>query len=382
MKEFPVNELKVQTYFTQPVYLDDGYILLAADVPITTDLIGRLVKWGYRNVLTEGEPAESPQEADFDTVSGEISQSLEDEQGKERAVSYFKSVVDFLDSAFAVFKAREEISIVNFADMVKKMISEIKANRHFILNLEDSKATASSYVVTHSAKTAILTLALADYLKMPPFKQIDIGTAALLHQIGLLKIPESVYLSEKPLSPSEKKVLLAHPVLGFRILKAASFPAIVCQAVLDHNERLDGSGFPRRLTGEKISLYGRIIGIASSYNAATSKRPYKTATDGHSGLLDLVREAGKRYDEKVTAALLYILSLYPIGSHIVMSNGALGTVVQSNQEDPKYPVVKLLVDENGTPYTNPPVVHTREGDEVVISRSMKPEELIKLKGPR
>ena len=382
MKEFPVNELKVQTYFTEPVYLDDGYILLAADVPITTDLLSRLVAWGYRNVLTDGEPAESPQEADTDAAPGEIAQSLEDEQRKQRADAYFKSVVDFLDSAFAEFKAREEISIVNFADTVKTMISEIKANRYFILNLEDSKAKASSYVVTHSAKTAILTLALADYLKMPPFKQIDIGTAALLHQIGLLKIPESVYLSEKPLSPSEKKVLMAHPVLGFRILRAASFPAIVCQAVLEHNERLDGSGFPRRLSGEKISLYGRIIGIASSYNAATSKRPYKTAIDGHSGLMDLVREAGKRYDEKVLAALIYILSLYPIGSHIVMSNGALGTVVQSNQDDPKYPVVKLLVDENGTPYTNPPVVHTREGDEVVISRSMNPEELIKLKRSR
>ena len=379
MKEFPVDKLKVQTYFTEPVYLDDGYILLAAEVPITTDLLHRLAAWGYRTVLTDGEPAESPQETDFDSASGEIAQSLEDEQRSQRADKYFKSVVDFLDKAFTVFKAREEISIVNFADAVKAMISEIKANRQFVLNLEESKATASSYIVTHSVKTAILTLALADYLKMPPFKQIDIGTAALLHQIGLLKIPESVYLSEKPLSPSEKKVLMAHPVLGFRILKAASFPAVVCQAVLDHNERLDGTGFPRRISGEKISLYGRIIGVASSYSAATSKRPYKTAIDGHSGLIDLVREAGKRYDEKILAALIYVLSLYPIGSYIVMSNGALGTVVQSNPEDPKHPVVKLMVDENGAPYTNPPVVHTREGDEVVISRSMNPEELVKLK---
>ena len=85
MKEFAVNELKVQTYFTEPVYLDDGYILLAADVPITTDLINRLVAWGYRIVFTEGEPAESPQETDSDAASGEIAQSLEDEQRRQRA---------------------------------------------------------------------------------------------------------------------------------------------------------------------------------------------------------------------------------------------------------------------------------------------------------
>ncbi|MBN1685221.1 MAG: HD-GYP domain-containing protein [Spirochaetales bacterium] len=379
MKEFPVDKLKVQTYFTEPVYLDKGYILLGADVPTTTDLIGRLNSWGYRNVLTEGEPSQSANELVSDTSTGEIAQNLEDEQRKSKADSYFKTVIDFLEGAFTIYKAKEELKISDFADTVKAMIGEIKANRHFMLNLEKSKVTASSYVITHSAKTAILALAIADYLKLPSFKQIDVGTAALLHQIGLLKIPESVYLSEKPLSPPEKKVLAAHPILGFRILKAAAFSAVVCQAVLEHNERLDGTGFPRRLSGDKISLYARIIGVASSYNAATSKRPYKSALDGHSGIMDLIKSAGRRYDEKVIAALLYVLSLYPIGTHIVMSNGAFGTVVQSNQEDPKHPVVKLLVDENGTRYANPPVVHTREGDEVVILRAMNSEDLARLK---
>ncbi len=378
MKEIAVKDLKPQTYFTEPVYLDESYILLAADVPTTTDLIKRLLSWGYRIVYTDGEPTQSAKEIATESSSGEIAHSLEEEERQTRAGAYFKSVVEFLEKAFSVYRAREELRISDFADTVKTMISEIRANRQFILNLEGSSADASSHVITHSAKTAILTLAIADYLKMPPFKQIDLGTAALLHQIGLLKIPESVYLSKKPLAPSEKKLLVAHPVLGFRILRAASFPATVCQAVLEHNERLDGSGFPRRLTGDKISLYGRIIGVASSYNAATSKRPYKPAIDGHSGLLDLLKNAGKKYDEKILATMVYILSLYPIGTHIVMSNGALGTVVQSNHEDPRHPVVKLLVDENGTPYTNPPVVHTREGDEVVISRPMNADEIAKL----
>ena len=379
MKEFPVSELKTQTYFTEPVYLDEDYILLAADVPTTTDLLKRLKSWGYAHVLTDGETTQTAKELHPEASQGEIAQSLEDEERKVRAETYFKSVVNFLESAFTVFKEKEELRISDFADTVKEMIGEVKANRQFMLNFEDGKTVASSHVITHSIKTAILTLALVDYLKMPLFKQIDIGTAALLHQIGLLKIPEAVYLSEKPLSPSEKKVLMAHPILGFRILRAASFPAVVCQAVLEHNERIDGTGFPRRVTGDKISLYGKIIAVASSYNAATSKRPYKPAIDGHSGLMDLVKNAGKKYDEKVLAALVYILSLYPIGTHIIMSNGALGRVVQYNQEDPKHPVVKLLVDENGTPYTNPPLVHTREGDEVVISRTMNADELTKLK---
>ena len=66
-----------------------------------------------------------------------------------------------------------------------------------------------------------------------------------------------------------------------------------------------------------------------------------------------------------------------MGTYIVMSNGALGTVVKPSPEDPKHPVVKLLVDEHGNPYATPPVVHTREGDDVVIARTMNKEELAK-----
>jgi HD-GYP domain-containing protein (c-di-GMP phosphodiesterase class II) len=380
MNEIPVNELKVQTHYTEPVYIDDGYIILTPDIPVTRDLIARLGEWGYKTIFTEGKVAENPQELPAtEAAPGEIAQTLEEEEQQKRAETYFRSVIEFLDNAFVTYRAREEISIVRFADVVKEMIAELKANRRFMLSLEDSASNAQTYVVTHSVKTTILALALADYLKMPPFKQIDIGTAALLHEIGLLKIPESIYLSERQLSTDERKALLAHPVLGFKILRTASFPAAVCQAVLEQNERLDGSGYPRRITGEKISQYGRILAVASSYNASISKRPYRPGIDGHSGLVDLVRDAGKRYDEKVLAALVFTLSLYPIGTHIVMSNGALGMVAKPNPEDPKHPVVKLLVDENGNPYPNPPLVHTHEGDEVVIARSMNKEELSKIK---
>ena len=380
MNTIPVNELKISTYYTEPVYLDNGYIILTPDVPVTTDLINRLGTWGFRTVQTEGTLAEGPIETrPTESASGEIAQSLEDEKQFAAAREHFIKVVKFLDDAFIHFKASEEINIVSFTDITKDMIAELKANRRFMLSLDDNLSPTTVYIVTHSVKTAFLALALADYLKMPPFKQIDIGIAALLHEIGLLKIPESIYLSKRSLTPNERKALVAHPVLGFRILRTASFPATVCQAVLEHNERIDGSGYPRRVTGEKTSQYGKILAVASSYNASVSKRPYKSAFDGHAGLLDLMKDAGKRYDEKILVALVYILSLYPIGTHIVMSNGAIGTVVQPNPEDPKHPVVKLLVDENGNRYQNPPVVHTRKGDKIEIARAINKEELAKIR---
>jgi HD-GYP domain-containing protein (c-di-GMP phosphodiesterase class II) len=169
---------------------------------------------------------------------------------------------------------------------------------------------------------------------------------------------------------------MAHPVIGYRILKNAGFPANACVAVLEHNERIDGSGLPRKLRGDQISDFGRILAVATSYNAATSTRPYKAGIDGHSGVMDLLKDAGKRYDEKALAALLFTLSLYPIGTYVRMTDSSVGIVVRANERDPKYPQVKLIIDEKGNRYSEQPIVQTREGDEVTIESSLSRDELI------
>ena len=381
MKEVSVNSLTPQTYFNAPIYLDESYIILIPDIPITTELINRLRTWGYGTVLSDGMAVTSPEDrssTEGQNAPAEITKSLEDEEQKTHAEAFFVEAVNRLEEAFAGFKARDELRIATFTDLSKEIMAELRENSRFLLSMEDAISPGKTYITTHSVKTAFLGLAIADHMKLPPFKQIDIGTSALLHEIGLLKIPESLYLTDRQLSQKERTALSAHPVLGFRILKTASFPIAVCQAVLDHNERIDGTGLPRRVAGEKISVYGKILAVASSYNAAVSKRPYRPGIDGHSGLMDLLKDAGKRYDEKALSALLYTLSLYPIGTYIVMFNGSIGLVVKADPQDPRHPVIKLLIDENGNHYADQPVVRTRKGDDVSILRSISKVELQKL----
>ena len=244
-----------------------------------------------------------------------------------------------------------------------------------MLSLDDAESPGTTFLTTHSVKTAVLALAIADHMKMAPFKQIDLGLAGLLHEVGLMKFPEELYLTDRSITPQEKQNLMAHPVLGYRVLKEIGFPQNTCVAVLEHNERMDGSGLPRKITGPQISEYGRILGVATSYNAATSQRPYKTEIDGHAGLMDLLKDAGKRYDEKILTALVYTLSLYPIGTYVQMSNGAIGLVVKANNEDPRHPLIKLIVDEKGGRYQEQPTVQTREGDDIKIENAFSRDEL-------
>jgi HD-GYP domain-containing protein (c-di-GMP phosphodiesterase class II) len=164
----------------------------------------------------------------------------------------------------------------------------------------------------------------------------------LLHEIGMIKLPPQIYLNKRSLSPQERKAILTHPVLSFNILKSFDFPLTISLAALEHHERENGSGYPQKLTGNKISLYAKIIAVACSYEALTNNRPHKDAKDGYTGMIDLLKNEGKQYDDTIVRALVYSLSIYPIGLYVLLSNDRKGQVVDVNPENPRFPVVQVF----------------------------------------
>jgi HD-GYP domain-containing protein (c-di-GMP phosphodiesterase class II) len=158
----------------------------------------------------------------------------------------------------------------------------------------------------------------------------------------MIRLPPQIYLNKRPLSPQERKAILTHPILSYNMLKSFGFPLTIGLAALEHHERENGEGYPQKLTGEKISLYAKIIAVACSYEALTSARPHKDAKNGYSGMLDLLKNVGKQYDDTVVRALIYSLSIYPIGLHVLLSNGKKGQVIEANTENPRFPVVQIL----------------------------------------
>jgi HD-GYP domain-containing protein (c-di-GMP phosphodiesterase class II) len=139
----------------------------------------------------------------------------------------------------------------------------------------------------------------------------------------------------------------AHPMLSYRILKGFSVSDAIALTAYEHHERLDGTGYPRALAGEKIALYSRILAVADSYDSMTAKRPFRANRDGHAALLELLKGRGVFYDELVVRALIYCLSLYPLGTTVLLSNGALGRVIRTDPRSPKTPIVQILIDREG-----------------------------------
>ena len=98
--------------------------------------------------------------------------------------------------------------------------------------------------------------------------------------------------------------------------------------------------------------------------------------------MDLLKELNKRYDDKVLRALVYTLSIYPIGTYVLLSNNAQGYVVKTDPQNPKYPTVRLIINEKGAPYIDQPILQIREGDPIQIVRPLTKEEVKEIKKRR
>ena len=245
------------------------------------------------------------------------------------------------------------------SDKVKELCEFVKENRKYVLRVQPSAETRDkNYLVVHSMRSTVFALVIGLQLKFPIHKLIELGVSCILHEIGMIRLPPQLYMGNKALSPAEKNAILTHPVISYNILREFSFPLNICLGVLEHHERENGEGYPRKLSKEKISIYAKIIAVACSYEAVTAPRPYKEARDAYSGIIDIMKNQGKQYDETIIRALLFSVSLFPIGLYVLLSNNKIGQVVDVNPENPKYPFVEVMGEIR--PDGQPKVVETSE----------------------
>ncbi len=382
-----MNELNVRTLtpgisFNQPVFLDERYILLSPETPVTQPLVERLIQWDFHSIRTTGIEVESPlvepggQKDDGQVAT--LDQDVKEQSLVRQTESDFVDLLDFTEKIFTNFVTRNELPQKAVTEKTKDLIEAIKQRRKYFLRLTELRGGDKNYIVVHSVKTTILGLAIGLTLKLPQHRLIELGTASLLHEIGMIRLPPQIYLSDRKLEPQEKKAITAHPVLGFKILRSSSFPMAVCNAVLESHETVDGSGYPRGLTSEKISLYAKIMLVSGAYSALTSSRPYRKAQDAHRSILDLLKLRGTQYDEIVLRSLVINLSIYPIGSFVQLANGTRGMVVDSNDQNPRTPQVKVMMSAVGEKYSEFPVVQT-DDHEHQVSRALTETEVHRIR---
>ena len=380
MNKIPQKNIIDGMVFESPVYLDKNYILLTPEIPVSEDLRKNLSNWEYRELLTDGaiEGRESMNKGESTISSAFLDHDAKEHEGLKEARFFYTEILDSVEKMYLRYSRDKHLDLNNITEQIKKMISMIKDHHDYILRLPDLDSYNKEYLITHSVKCALLALTIGESMKMPNFKLIELGISALLHEIGMLKLPDNLYNFQRQLSDSEKKALTTHTILGYRLLKEFPLSQDVLMGVLQHHERNDGSGYPQHLTVNKISDYAKIISIVCAYDAQITDRPHSRSRDGYHTLMEMLKGVGTIYDETALKTLVYSISIFPLGSHVVLENGSIGIVVHTNKESPKYPIVKLLVDKDKNALRDQPVIETRDENGFKILNILEESEKKKL----
>ena len=182
-----------------------------------------------------------------------------------------------------------------------RMISELRATVNSLSNVIEAR---DPFTAGHQKRVAHLVSAIAKEMGLPPSEIEGFNLASLVHDIGKIGIPVEILTKPYTLTPLEIAMLRGHAQAGFEILRPLVFPWPVAQYVLQHHERLDGSGYPNGLKGKDVCMGARILAVADTVEAMSSNRPYRPALGLDAALTQINNDKDVLFDSKVVDACL------------------------------------------------------------------------------
>ncbi|MBO4630168.1 MAG: HD domain-containing protein [Treponema sp.] len=380
MDTITLDSLHENLTFTGDLMIDGTFVLLPQTAPVTNELIKALKEWEFDSFYCEGNlslggdigisVSTGTDDQSNDKNAPKIGESLKaaierskniqldnsDKARMDMVEKVYEEYMNYIESVFTHYATHKEIDQDDLSETVKELCVFIKENKRFILRVNPAEgATKKNFLVTHSMRTTVLAIAIALQLHMPLSKMIDLGVTSILHEIGMLRLPPQIYMTDKKLTPGERSQILKHPVLGYTIVKDLSFPLNIQLGVLEHHEKENGTGYPQKKSGDKISNNAKIISVACSYEAISSPRSYKTGRSTFEAIVELLQNKERSYDDSIIRGLLYTVSLFPIGSYVYLSNRKIAQVIDTNPDNPKTPIIQYLTEKeaDGSPKVSP-----------------------------
>jgi putative nucleotidyltransferase with HDIG domain len=215
------------------------------------------------------------------------------------------------------------------------------------------------YTLNHSINVCILAISLGASLGLTADELRSLGLAALLYDIGKVRVPEDILNKPGPLTTEEWQTIKRHTDEGADLLKRVQLldrmPMIVAY---EHHQRHDLMGYPDA-GGTEQHLFSKIVAVCDAYDAMTTMRPFRREIRPDKAVAVLMQGREKAYDPAVVKALIAMLGIYPMGAIVVLDNGSTAVVYRVNNDDLLHPRVKVLIDPEGRWLETPEVVDLR-----------------------
>ncbi len=224
------------------------------------------------------------------------------------------------------------------AKITKDLMRAIDSNSALAVDISTLK-TSDEYTFKHSVDVATMSMIIARNQKMSEQDVYHIGIAGLLHDMGKSKIPSEILNKPARLTDDEFAIMKKHSELGYMILKdKKDFNDAISLAVLQHHEKMDGSGYPFGYKEDKIIPYAKILSIADVYDALVTERPYKKSLSQRVAV-EMIMSMSGELDITAMRSFLESVILYPVDSTVSLSNGETARVVENKVNSVLRPTV-------------------------------------------
>ena len=351
MRLIPIECVKEEeSYLARSLYDNEGRILLKEGCKLTKSLLKKIKDLKVYSLYIIDEYSDKEIN---DVISPEL---------RQKSVKLIKDVfenaemINLANVEFNSLNNKETLSglkqkeeyLNTLKDLSEDICQNILSNKDISVSLVDIK-NMDAYTYQHSVNVATLSVVMGIGIALPKEKLIDLCVGALLHDIGKVFVGKSIIQKPASLTDTELDVIKLHPKMGYDYMKNIPNLKTACKmVVLQHHERVDGTGYPNALVGEDINLLARIVSIADVYDALSSDRPYKRAMCPNDAFEFILSKAGTMFDFNLTKLFSRIIVPYPEGTIVNLSNNTTAVVKKTPPLYPMRPNVKVIKSDDET----------------------------------
>lgn len=280
--------------------------------------------------------------ARVNTANRDVTTHTDITQEAARAVKICAQSREAVSSMFQEARMGKALNASDALPIVEEISLSVMRNPGALISLARLK-DRDNYTYMHSVAVCALMVALARQLGLNDEQARQAGLAGLLHDIGKTMIPMEIINKPGKLTAAEFQTIKSHPAEGYKILReGVGIGEIALHVCLHHHERVDGRGYPDKLTNEQINLYAKMSAVCDVYDAITSIRAYKHEWGPAQAIRKMAEWSHGHFDLRIFEAFVRSIGIYPIGSMVRLSSDHLGVVVEQTDYSLLTPKVKVF----------------------------------------
>lgn len=324
MKLLHLKNIKGTEILAKDILSNDGKVLLNKDTNLTIDLKLKLKTNGIYWVYIKDDA---------------LSDITEDKHLAELKMSTLENMPNIFNELIS-----SHISESSSLNYVENLIDYIKSKGDLNTNLYEVKAY-DNYTYVHCVDTAIMATFFGVSLNLSDNEIKELGTAAIIHDIGKVMIPNSIINKNSTLTKNEYEIVKKHSLFGKAILENnKSISKSIIDAVVQHHEKYDGSGYPYGLRGNDICYFARILSICDVFTAISGNRSYRKRFAPIEAYEYILSGSGSCFDKDLVEIFKNTFAIYPLGSCLKLTNGIEAYVVKQHKSFPDRPIVRITYD--------------------------------------